>query len=117
MLWKIWSGNLSNIKRSKRWGQKHQNLGVIGREAFDLIDSTKKQEFVDHHLYVCDKSATELKRHLAFRDYLRRNPKIVNEYRELKLRLASLHRDDIEAYMAGKNDFISFHLKYALPQL
>jgi GrpB-like predicted nucleotidyltransferase (UPF0157 family) len=43
---------------------------------------------------------------LAFRDALRADPELVAEYAALKLRLAEEHRDDIEAYTAGKRDFV-----------
>src|SRR5437763_16098634 len=43
---------------------------------------------------------------LAFRDALRADPKLVAEYAALKLRLAEKHRDDLEAYTAGKREFV-----------
>lgn len=44
---------------------------------------------------------------LAFRDALRADPELVAEYAALKLRLAREHPEDIEAYTAGKRDFVS----------
>ena len=43
---------------------------------------------------------------LAFRDALRADPELVSEYAALKLRLAREHPDDIEAYTAGKREFV-----------
>jgi GrpB-like predicted nucleotidyltransferase (UPF0157 family) len=43
---------------------------------------------------------------LAFRDALRAEQELVAEYAALKLRLASEHPDDIEAYTAGKREFV-----------
>ena len=43
---------------------------------------------------------------LAFRDSLRRDPALVAEYAALKLGLAEKHSEDIEAYLAGKRDFV-----------
>jgi GrpB-like predicted nucleotidyltransferase (UPF0157 family) len=43
---------------------------------------------------------------LAFRDALRADPVLVAEYAALKLRLAEEYPDDIEAYTAGKREFV-----------
>jgi len=43
---------------------------------------------------------------LAFRNALRADPELVAEYAALKLRLAEEHPDDIEAYTAGKREFV-----------
>jgi GrpB-like predicted nucleotidyltransferase (UPF0157 family) len=44
---------------------------------------------------------------LAFRDALRADPELLAEYAALKVRLAEEHPDDIEAYTAGKGDFVA----------
>ena len=50
-------------------GYVHEgNLGIEGREAFTYEG---KEHLQTHHLYVCPEDSPELKRHLAFRDYLR----------------------------------------------
>jgi GrpB-like predicted nucleotidyltransferase (UPF0157 family) len=41
--------------------------------------------------------STELRRHLAFRDWLRSNPEAAVEYGKLKERLAELYRHDCDA--------------------
>jgi GrpB-like predicted nucleotidyltransferase (UPF0157 family) len=41
------------------------------------------------------------------RDYLRATPAAVTAYSELKQRLAAAVEHDIDAYVAGKSDFIS----------
>jgi GrpB-like predicted nucleotidyltransferase (UPF0157 family) len=43
---------------------------------------------------------------LAFRDRLRANPRLANEYAELKRRLALEFRDDRESYTDAKGPFI-----------
>jgi GrpB-like predicted nucleotidyltransferase (UPF0157 family) len=43
---------------------------------------------------------------LAFRDALRADPQLVEEYATLKLRLAAEHPDDIRAYLDGKREFV-----------
>ena len=56
-------------------GYAHEgDLGIKDREAFKYEN---KPHLMKHHLYVCPAYSEELKRHIAFRDYLRQNPKVV----------------------------------------
>jgi GrpB-like predicted nucleotidyltransferase (UPF0157 family) len=83
-------------------GYAHQgDLGVQGREAFRSPPGETQ-----HHLYVLAEGAEELKRHLAFRDALRANPALRDEYSRLKQSLAARHADDRAAYTDGKTEFI-----------
>ncbi|MFA1627080.1 GrpB family protein [Rhizobium mongolense] len=59
-----------------------------------------------HHLDVCDADSSELERHLAFRDYLRANPKAFLTYATLKKNLADKFRSDREGYANAKSPFI-----------
>ena len=52
--------------------------------------------------------------HLAFRDALRRNPVLAEEYSKLKFQLADKFVDDREGYTNAKNPFISEVLRHAL---
>ena len=51
--------------------------------------------WMEHHLYVCDKNSEELRRHIAFRDYLREHTKVANEYGNLKEELARESKIDL----------------------
>ncbi len=85
-------------------GYQHEgNLGIAGREAFRYDG---KEHLQNHHLYVCPKDSPELKRHLAFRDYLRAHPAAIREYSRIKEEGAALYPDDIERYIAHKSPFI-----------
>ena len=57
-------------------------------------------------LYVCAKDCPELKRHIAFRDYLRSHPQAVKEYGEIKEKGARLYPNDIDKYMEYKSGVI-----------
>lgn len=59
-----------------------------------------------HHVHVYEANHPEYERHLAFRDYLIAHPAEATSYGELKQHLASLHSENIYAYMDGKDAFI-----------
>ncbi len=85
-------------------GYRHEgDLGIAGREAFkyDGKDHLRK-----HHLYVCPEDSPELKRHIAFRDYLRAHPDAVQEYSRIKEEGARLYPYDIDRYIEFKSPFI-----------
>lgn len=60
----------------------------------------------DFHVHMVEIKTYFWKRQLIFRDYLRKFPKVANEYGELKLRLAAVLQEDRDAYTEGKTDFI-----------
>ena len=85
-------------------GYQHEgNLGIVGREAFKYEG---KEHLRKHHLYVCPEDSPELKRHIAFRDYLRTHPDAVREYSRIKEEGAKQYPHDIERYMEHKSPFI-----------
>ena len=68
-------------------GYVHEgDCGIPGREAFD---NEKVPVSIDHHLYVCVKDNAELMRHLKFREKLRANPELVDEYNKIKEEILS----------------------------
>ena len=85
-------------------GYRHEgNLGITGREAFKYDG---KEHLRKHHLYVCPEDSPELKRHIAFRDYLRTHPDAVREYSRIKEEGAKRYPYDIERYIEHKSPFI-----------
>ena len=85
-------------------GYNHEgNLGIPGREAFGY---SGKEHLQEHHLYLCPEDSPELKRHLAFRDYLREHPQAVEEYSNIKLEAAALSPHDIDGYIYHKSPVI-----------
>lgn len=97
--------NLPNaIKMLEGIGYKHEgNLGIEEREAFTYEG---KEHLQEHHLYVCPEDSKELKRHLAFRDYLRSHKYAVEQYGKIKTEAARLYPDDIDKYMEYKSPVI-----------
>tara|TARA_R100000027_G_scaffold5591_1_gene4615 strand:- start:43722 stop:44222 length:501 start_codon:yes stop_codon:yes gene_type:complete len=84
-------------------------FGMEGRRYY-----RKGGENRTHQIHAFKTSDPNLARHLVFRDYLKQNPSIRNEYGELKIQVASTCEHDIERYCDGKNDFIKFHEARAL---
>ena len=92
------------VSSLKQIGYHHEgDLGIAGREAFKY---TGKEHLKKHHLYVCPLDSNELKRHTAFRDYLRSHPEAVREYSRIKETGARLFPYDIEKYIEYKSPFI-----------
>ena len=88
----------------KEIGYHHEgDLGIAGREAFGYEG---KEHLRKHHLYVCPQDSPELKRHIAFRDYLRAHPDAAREYGRVKEEGAALHPHDIDGYIEHKSPFI-----------
>jgi GrpB-like predicted nucleotidyltransferase (UPF0157 family) len=84
------------------------DLGIEGREAFRPPAGAPA-----HHLYVCRSDAPSLANHLAVRDHLRAHPERAHAYGALKKRLAHAFANDVDAYVAGKTDFIVAILREA----
>ena len=92
------------ISRLAKIGYQHEgNLGIAGREAFGYEG---KEHLKEHHLYVCPEDSPELKRHTAFRDYLRSHPEAVREYSRIKEEAASFYPYDIDQYIGHKSPVI-----------
>ena len=90
------------IARLTRLGYVHQgDKGVPGREAFQSPEGGPR-----HHLYVCACDCPEYRRHVAFRNYLRRHLETAQTYAALKRDLAARFRDDRAAYNDGKAEFV-----------
>ena len=79
------------------------DLGIKDREAFKYSD---KPRLMLHHLYVCPKNSAELRRHVAFRDYLRSDPEAVKKYSAVKEKAAEMFSDDIDGYIRYKSPCI-----------
>ena len=79
------------------------DLGIKDREAFDYKGKT---ELPVHHLYVCPEFSEELKRHIAFRDYLRKCTEAVLKYSRVKEEGARIFPDSIDDYIKYKSPCI-----------
>ncbi|PGA98254.1 GrpB family protein [Bacillus toyonensis] len=100
------------VKKLETIGYYHQaEWSFEGREAFGRKDafvpwSEGNTVWMEHHVYVCDKNSEELKRHVAFRDYLREHADVAIEYGRLKEKLARESKNRA-SYSEGKTAFIT----------
>ncbi|WP_246506879.1 GrpB family protein [Actinocrinis puniceicyclus] len=60
-----------------------------------------------HHLHLTEPGSDLWRERLTFRDALRADPALRDEYQRLKLRLADAHGEDVKAYTADKRAFVS----------
>ncbi|HQR09874.1 MAG TPA: GrpB family protein [Casimicrobiaceae bacterium] len=60
-----------------------------------------------HHVHAYVAGDSNVERHVAFRDYLRAHPSVARDYARLKTAVAASCDNDIDAYCAGKNDFVN----------
>ncbi|WP_409270543.1 GrpB family protein [Neobacillus sp. SCS-31] len=73
--------------------------GVPGRRYFIKYDSNGDRRV---HLHAFEKNSPQIKRHLAFRDYLRVHPVRAAHYGNVKETGAGLFPSDISSYIAYK---------------
>jgi GrpB-like predicted nucleotidyltransferase (UPF0157 family) len=59
-----------------------------------------------HHIHMVEIGTDFWKRHLQFRDHLRKHPETANEYASLKRELAVTFENDREGYTNAKTPFI-----------
>jgi len=82
--------------------------GIAGRRFY-----RKGGDHRTHHIHAFLKGDSNVRRHLAFRDYLIAFPDVALEYENLKTRLA-LSSHDMTEYSDGKNPFIKYYEDKAL---
>ena len=82
------------------WGE----YGLPGRRYCTLEDQTSGKRLVQLHCY--ETGSPEITRHLAFRDFLRREPQLVAEYEAVKMRCRELHPESSRLYGKCKGEWV-----------
>jgi GrpB-like predicted nucleotidyltransferase (UPF0157 family) len=75
--------------------------GIPGRRYFQ-----KGGDKRTHHVHIYQVGSYEIKRHLAFRDYLLFHPEVKKRYGQLKEKLVDKFPYDIESYISGKEQLV-----------
>jgi len=97
------------VERLRALGYVHQgDKGIPGREAFTWPPGAPR-----HHLYVVVAGSRAHADHVDFRDHLRGNPDVAEEYAALKRSLAERDALDRGRYEAGKDAFVAGVLRAA----
>jgi GrpB-like predicted nucleotidyltransferase (UPF0157 family) len=78
-------------------------FGIPGRRYFRKND---QEGIRTHQIHTFETGSEQVKRHLAFRDFMNTHPVEAQKYSELKRKLAAEYPQNIDAYMDGKDDFI-----------
>ncbi len=85
--------------------------GIPGRRYFRKDNEAGVRT---HHVHAFEVDSAQVKRHLAFRDYMIAHPEDAQRYSELKQELAKEYSYNIDGYMDGKDEFIKeMHRKAA----
>ncbi len=84
----------------KGYQAKGEN-GINGRRFFQKGGDNRT-----HHVHIYQLGRREIKRHLAFRDYLRAHAVDAKTYGDLKASLAKRYPNDIESYIKGKEQLV-----------
>ncbi|BDM82044.1 GrpB family protein [Acaryochloris marina] len=78
-------------------------FGISGRRFFR---KNNRNDVRTHHIHLFNHSSAQVKRHLAFRDYMIAHPTDAKQYSDLKRQLAHQYPTNIDGYMDGKDSFI-----------
>lgn len=78
-------------------------FGISGRRFFR---KNNRNDIRTHHIHIFNHSSAQVKRHLAFREYMIAHPRDAKQYSDLKRLLASQYPANIDGYMDGKDSFI-----------
>lgn len=101
---------VKNLEEVDLHNKKFEAIGYECMGEFGIPDRRLFKKGGDkrtHHIHIFpETNQYDINRHLAFRDYLRKNKEIAKEYGELKEKLAKEFPFNIDSYMDGKDKFI-----------
>jgi GrpB-like predicted nucleotidyltransferase (UPF0157 family) len=84
----------------------YQVMGEFGIKDRRFFLKDNQAGIRTHHVHIFEVNSAQVKRHLAFRDYLLSHSEAAQEYSKLKQKLAAEHPNNIAEYQAGKAGFI-----------
>lgn len=102
---------VKNIKVVDSQNSRMKNLGyqVMGEFGIPSRRYFRKNNSLGdrtHHAHIFPLNSPQIRRHLAFRDYMIHHAVEAKTYSDLKRKLALQYPNDVESYMDGKDQFI-----------
>ena len=95
-----------NGRRSAMKSLGYEVMGEYGIPGRQYFRKDNLERIRTYHVHAFETGSAEVKRHLAFRDYMIAHPEEAQRYSELKRKLAKEHAQSIDGYMDGKDGFI-----------
>ncbi|HAE36603.1 MAG: Glutamate-rich protein grpB [Candidatus Nomurabacteria bacterium GW2011_GWF2_35_66] len=79
---------------------------ILMRRGLPIKLGENKPSFITHFIHIMEIDGRRYKETLLYRDYLRKNNKVLKEYDNLKQKLAIKYQNDRKAYAKAKDEFI-----------
>jgi GrpB-like predicted nucleotidyltransferase (UPF0157 family) len=108
---------VKSINEVDQLKNQFENLGYKYRGEFGIKGRRYivglKPDGLNHrcHFHIFEEEHEEILRHLAFRDYLRKNVAVAKAYESLKIELMTKFENDRKMYQSGKSEFCEKILK------
>ncbi len=100
-----------DAEMSKIGYESKGEFGISGRRYFQKGGDNRT-----HQIHAFRTGDENVMRHVAFRDYLRKNADVARDYGKLKRKVAESCDNDIEKYCDGKDEFVKTHERIAVAQ-
>lgn len=103
---------MAEVKDINKVDNCNKQMEELGYKALGEYGIPKRRFFQKggnnrtHYVHIFQTGNKEIKRHIAFRDYLISHPEKAKEYSSLKEKLEKKYRYDIDKYQEGKDKFI-----------
>ncbi|MFJ7982670.1 GrpB family protein [Lysinibacillus xylanilyticus] len=100
---------VKDINKVNKYNLEMQEIGYEHKGEYGIVNRRYFRKGGDnrsHHVHIYQIGSYEIRRHLAFRDYLKSHPDEMKNYGELKEKLAQQFPNDIESYIKGKDYFV-----------
>lgn len=113
---------IQNLAQARAYIPLIESLGYIYEPTFEeklperLFFWKGTPTIHTYHFHMAELDHPVLTRPIRFRDYLRNHPDDALKYGELKKELAKICGQDMDAYVAGKTDFIEGIIRKAIEE-
>jgi GrpB-like predicted nucleotidyltransferase (UPF0157 family) len=100
---------LDYVAPLERAGYEHRgDAGIVGHQFF------RRGHPRAYHIHLVEQGGSLWREYLAFRDYLRSDPRAAAQYADVKRGLAERYPRDRESYISGKSQFVVEAIRHAL---